>query len=206
MRHANKIKKLSRTSSHRKALFRNLSQALITHKKITTTLVKAKQLRRVIEPLITKAMKDDLHSKRQVMDYLKNKEAGKELFNVVVPKVGDRQGGYTRVIKLGNRLGDAAEMAIIELVDFNEINTIEATSKKEMKAEAKRKAEEKAQQEETAPENDAVEDAVVVEETEEKTDDTEQPDDTAAPKDEDTSADDKDEEKNEDSGDSEKKN
>jgi large subunit ribosomal protein L17 len=126
MNHGNKKNNLSRTASHRKALMSNLGSQLITHKRISTTLAKAKALRTYIEPLITKTKKTDskeaiMHNHRIVFSYLQNKEAVKELFTVVAPKVASRPGGYTRIIKLGARIGDNAEMAMIELVDFNEI-------------------------------------------------------------------------------------
>jgi large subunit ribosomal protein L17 len=126
MRHGNKGNKLSRTASHRRALLANLGSQLITHKRITTTLAKAKALRTYIEPLITKtkdtASKESImHNHRIVFSYLMDKLAVKELFTVVGPKVASRPGGYTRIIKLGARTGDAAEIAMIELVDFNEI-------------------------------------------------------------------------------------
>ncbi|MCB9273365.1 MAG: 50S ribosomal protein L17 [Lewinellaceae bacterium] len=121
MRHGKKVNHLSRTSAHRKALMRNLAIALITHKRITTTLAKAKSLRTFIEPLITKAKDNTTHSRRVVFSYLQNKDAITELFGPVAAKVGNRPGGYVRVIKTGFRRGDASEMAMIELVDFNEI-------------------------------------------------------------------------------------
>ena len=126
MRHGNKNNNLSRTASHRKALLMNLGCQLITFKRITTTLAKAKALRTYIEPLITKtkstATKEMImHNHRIVFSYLNDKAAVKELFTVVAPKVASRPGGYTRIIKLGQRTGDAAEVAMIELVDFNEI-------------------------------------------------------------------------------------
>ena len=126
MRHGNKGNKLSRTASHRRALLANLGSQLITHKRITTTLAKAKALRTYIEPLITKtkdtASKEAImHNHRVVFSYLNDKLAVKELFTVVAPKVASRPGGYTRIIKLGTRAGDATEVAMIELVDFNEI-------------------------------------------------------------------------------------
>jgi len=126
MRHGNKNNNLSRTASHRKALLMNLGCQLITYKRITTTLAKAKALRTYIEPLITKTKATEskesiMHNHRIVFSYLNDKQAVKELFTVVAPKVASRPGGYTRVIKLGARVGDNAEMAMIELVDFNEI-------------------------------------------------------------------------------------
>ncbi len=126
MRHGDKINNLGRKKAHREALLRNLGSQLIMHKRIVTTLAKAKALRKFIEPLITKTKKNEntseiMHQHRVVFSYLSNKAAVKELFTVVAPKVEGRPGGYTRIIKLGIRPGDAAEMAMIELVDFNEV-------------------------------------------------------------------------------------
>src|SRR6188768_1330383 len=126
MRHGKKGDKLSRTASHRRALLMNLGCQLITYKRITTTLAKAKALRTYIEPLITKTKSTDtkeaiMHNHRIVFSYLNDKAAVKELFTVIAPKVASRPGGYTRIIKLGKRIGDNAERAMIELVDFNEI-------------------------------------------------------------------------------------
>jgi large subunit ribosomal protein L17 len=120
MRHGDKINNLGRTAAHRRALLANLSIALIEHKRITTTLAKAKALRRYLEPIITKAKDNSTHSRRLVFSYLQNKEAIKELFGTVAEKVGDRPGGYLRIIRMGFRRGDGAETAMIELVDFNE--------------------------------------------------------------------------------------
>src|SRR5450631_143618 len=121
MRHGDKIKNLSRTASHRRALLSNLACQLITHKRVVTTLAKAKALRVYVEPLITKAKENTTHQRRIVFSYLQDKEAITELFSTVSEKVAGRPGGYTRIIKLGRRTGDAAETAMIELVDFNEI-------------------------------------------------------------------------------------
>ncbi|HHH53698.1 MAG TPA: 50S ribosomal protein L17 [Bacteroidetes bacterium] len=121
MRHGKKFNHLGRKKGHREALLRNLSAALIEHKRINTTLAKAKALRKFIEPLVTKAKDNTTHSRRIVFKYLNNKYAVTELFDVVAPKVGDRPGGYTRVIRMGFRKGDGAEMAMIEFVDFNEL-------------------------------------------------------------------------------------
>ena len=132
MRHGKKINHLSRTSAHRKALLRNLTISLITHKRINTTLAKAKALRKYAEPLITKSKTNDTHNRRVVFSYLQNKEAVTELFSTVADKVADRPGGYLRVIKTGFRLGDGAETAMIELVDFNDVydkNAAKAGSK-----------------------------------------------------------------------------
>jgi large subunit ribosomal protein L17 len=121
MRHGDKIKNLSRTASHRRALLSNLACQLIEHKKIVTTLAKAKALRIYVEPLITKSKENSTHQRRVVFSYLQDKEAIKELFSTISEKVAGRPGGYTRIIKLGTRVGDNAELAMIELVDFNEV-------------------------------------------------------------------------------------
>ena len=121
MRHGDKIKNLSRTKAHRDALLSNLASQLIAHKRIVTTVAKAKALRVYVEPLITKGKENTTHQRRVVFSYLQDKDAVKELFSTVAEKVAGRPGGYTRVIKLGTRPGDAAEQALIELVDFNEI-------------------------------------------------------------------------------------
>lgn len=129
MRHNKKFNHLSRKKGHREALLSNLAISLIMHKRIFTTLAKAKALRVYAEPLITRCKKDDMNNRRLVFSYLQNKEAIKELFGVVAEKIGDRQGGYTRILKTGNRLGDNAEMAMIELVDFNEAMLSEKETK-----------------------------------------------------------------------------
>ena len=121
MRHNNKLNHLGRTSSHRGAMLANMASSLITHKRITTTLQKAKALRIYVEPLITKAREDSTHSRRVVFSYLQDKVAVTKLFRDVIEKVADRPGGYTRILRTGTRLGDSAEMCIIELVDFNEV-------------------------------------------------------------------------------------
>jgi len=121
MRHRNKGNALGRTSSHKKAMMSNMACSLIEHKRITTTLAKAKELRTFVEPLITKSKTDSTHSRRMVFSTLKSKDAVSALFRDVAPKVAEREGGYTRIIKLGLRKGDAAEMCMIELVDFNEL-------------------------------------------------------------------------------------
>ncbi len=121
MRHGDKMNNLGRTASHRRALMSNLTAQLIEHKRITTTLAKAKALRVYAEPLINRAKTDSTHNRRLVFSHLQNKEAVTELFTVVGDKIASRPGGYTRIIKLPIRMGDAAEMAMIELVDFNEI-------------------------------------------------------------------------------------
>ena len=120
MRHGKKINHLGRTADHRRAMLANMAISLIMHKRITTTLAKAKALKKYVEPLITRSKDDSTNSRRVVFSYLQNKEALKELFGAVAQKVGDRPGGYTRIIKLGSRQGDAADIAFIELVDFDE--------------------------------------------------------------------------------------
>jgi large subunit ribosomal protein L17 len=121
MRHGKKHNHLGRTTSHRKAMLANMASSLIQHKRITTTLAKAKALRVYVEPIITKSKNDTTHSRRTVFAYLQDKETVTELFRDVAAKVANRPGGYTRIIKLNNRLGDNAEMALIELVDYNEV-------------------------------------------------------------------------------------
>lgn len=121
MRHGKKFNHLKRKAGHRKALLKNMAGSLIEHKRINTTLAKAKALRVFIEPVITKAKTNDMHARRTVFSRLQNKEAVKELFDTIIPKVGDRPGGYVRVIRTGFRQSDSAEMAMIELVDFNEV-------------------------------------------------------------------------------------
>lgn len=132
MRHGKKFNHLGRTASHRKAMLSNMASSLILHKRITTTVAKAKELRRYVEPLITKSKSDTTQARRTVFSYLQDKESSRILFNDVAAKVADRPGGYTRIIKLGNRLGDNAEMCMLELVDYNEIYTPaeEKTAKK----------------------------------------------------------------------------
>lgn len=120
MRHNKSVNHLGRKSGHRKALLSNMASSLILKKRITTTVAKAKALKSYVEPLITKSKEDTTHSRRIVFSYLKNKEAVSELFRTIAPKIADRPGGYTRVLHIGFRQGDAAEMALIELVDFNE--------------------------------------------------------------------------------------
>lgn len=123
MRHGKKVNHLGRTDSHRKAMLSNMASSLILHKRITTTLAKAKALRTYVEPLLTKAKNDTTHSRRTVFSYLKDKETVTILFREVAEKIANRPGGYTRIVKLENRLGDNAEMAIIELVDYNTVYT-----------------------------------------------------------------------------------
>lgn len=157
MRHGKKVNHLGRTASHRKALLANMASSLIKHKRITTTLAKAKALRTYVEPLITKSKNDTTHSRRTVFAYLQDKETVTELFRDVAPKVASRPGGYTRIIKLNNRLGDNAEMALIELVDYNEVygKTAPATEEKKTTRRGRSKAAKKEDApvvaEETAP-------------------------------------------------------
>ena len=130
MRHGKKFNHLGRKTAHRKSMLANMASSLIEHKRITTTIAKAKALRIYVEPLITKSKNDTTHSRRTVFAYLQNKEVVTTLFREVAEKVATRPGGYTRIVKLGNRLGDNAEMAIIELVDFNETYNPSATPEK----------------------------------------------------------------------------
>ena len=120
MRHKKAINHLGRKDGHRKAMLANMASSLIMHKRINTTVAKAKALKTYVEPLITKSKEDTTHSRRTVFSYLKNKEAVKELFSIIAPRIADRPGGYTRVLHTGFRQGDGADMALIELVDFNE--------------------------------------------------------------------------------------
>ena len=130
MRHGKKVMHLGRKTAHRKSMLSNMACSLIEHKRINTTVTKAKALKMFIEPLVTKSKSDSTHNRRLAFSSLRDKSAVTELFREVASKVGDRPGGYTRIIKLGNRLGDNASMAMIELVDFNEIYTSEEKTKK----------------------------------------------------------------------------
>ena len=143
MRHGKKFNHLGRTADHRRAMLANMAISLIMHKRITTTLAKAKALKKYVEPLITRSKDDSTNSRRVVFSYLQNKEALKELFGVVAQKVGDRPGGYTRVIKLGSRSGDGADIAFIELVDFDD--NMAKTPKAEKKTRRSRKSAAKAE-------------------------------------------------------------
>ena len=147
MRHNKKFNHLGRTADHRRALLANLAISLIMHKRITTTLAKAKALKKYVEPLVTRAKNDSTNSRRVVFSYLQNKEAIKELFGPIADKVGDRPGGYTRIIKLGSRLGDAASMAFIELVDFDD--NMAKTPKADKKTRRSRRSVKKADAAET---------------------------------------------------------
>jgi len=130
MRHGKKFNHLGRQTAHRKAMLSNMACSLIEHKRINTTVAKAKALRKYVEPLVTKSKDDSTHSRRVVFSYLGQKEAVTELFREVAAKVGDRPGGYTRIIRTGNRMGDNADMCMIELVDFNEVYSKDASTKK----------------------------------------------------------------------------
>lgn len=130
MRHGKKFNHLGRTASHRKALLSNMACSLIEHKRINTTVAKAKALRVYIEPLLTKSKEDTTHNRRTVFSYLQNKEAVTELFRTIAPKIAERNGGYCRIIKTGFRLGDGADTAMIELVDFNELYSAKSDAKK----------------------------------------------------------------------------
>ena len=158
MRHGKKINHLGRKAAHRKAMLSNMACSLIDHKRINTTVAKAKALKQYVEPLITKAKNDTTHSRRVVFSYLRQKATIKELFGAVSSKVGDRPGGYTRIIKTGNRLGDNAEMCMIELVDFNDVYT-NGKDKKKTKTRRRKKSTGKVE------ETPVVEDAQVVEES-----------------------------------------
>jgi large subunit ribosomal protein L17 len=159
MRHGKKFNHLGRQKGHRKALLTNMAVSLIQHKRINTTLAKAKALRLFVEPLITKAKTDSSHSRRVVFSYLQKKDAVQELFGDIATKVADRPGGYTRILKTGTRLGDNADMCLIELVDYNEnLLTTEAPKKK-----SRRRSTKKAVSADKVAEETVVEDADVVE-------------------------------------------
>ncbi len=151
MRHLNSGRKLKRTASHRKALKESLATSLILHKQVRTTLAKAKETRVFIEPLITKAKKDSVPARRHVSRFIKDREALRILFSEIAPKVLDRPGGYTRVIKLGQRHGDGGEVAIIELVDFNAADEAQKRRKPAKESEAGSEKEEKKESAESAP-------------------------------------------------------
>ena len=157
MRHKKKFNHLGRQSAHRKALMANIASSLILHKRISTTVAKAKALKMYVEPLVTKAKEDSTHSRRVVFSYLKDKHAVSELFRTVAPKIGDRPGGYTRILRTGFRQGDAAEMCIIEFVDFNETYVAGAAAPAAPKTRRSRRPAAKKS-------DDNVTDAVVVEE------------------------------------------
>ena len=159
MRHNKNFNHLGRQAGHRKALMSNMASSLILHKRIETTLAKAKALRMFVEPLVTKSKEDTTHSRRIVFSYLKQKEAVTELFRTVAPKIAERPGGYTRILKTGFRLGDAADMCIIEFVDFNDAYTLGIAPAAASEAKPKTRRSRKP----AAKTTDAVEDATVVE-------------------------------------------
>jgi len=163
MRHGKKVNHLGRTDSHRKAMMANMASSLILHKRITTTLAKAKALRGYVEPLLTKSKNDTTHSRRIVFSYLQDKDSVNVLFREVAEKIANRPGGYTRIIKLENRLGDNAEMALIELVDYNTVYTKDGAAA--AKKSTRRRGSGKGGAAKAAPKAEAaVEEAVVVEE------------------------------------------
>lgn len=162
MRHGKKFNHLSRTAPHRKAMLSNMASSLIQHKRITTTVAKAKALRKYVEPLITKAKDDTTHSRRVVFSYLQDKDSVSTLFNEIAEKVATRPGGYTRIIKTNNRLGDNADMCIIELVDYNELLLSDAKPAAKKSRRSRRGGKKAVEAQESTP---AVEEAVVVEET-----------------------------------------
>jgi len=163
MRHGKKINHLGRTDSHRKAMLSNMATSLILHKRITTTLAKAKALRVYVEPILTKSKSDTTHSRRTVFSYLQDKDAVTILFREIAEKIASRPGGYTRIIKMENRLGDNAEMALIELVDYNTVYGTDV-AKAEKKSTRRRGGAGKAKAAAPASKVAPVEDAVVIEE------------------------------------------
>ena len=159
MRHNKNFNHLGRKAGHRKALLANMASSLILHKRIETTVAKAKAVQQFVEPLVTKSKEDTTHSRRVVFSYLKQKDAVTELFRTVAPKIAERPGGYTRILKTGFRLGDGADMCIIELVDFNDAYTFgKVTTAEESKPKTRRS------RKSAAKKTDAVEDATIVEE------------------------------------------
>lgn len=163
MRHGKKFNHLGRKTAHRGAMLSNMATSLIMHKRINTTVAKAKALRKYIEPILTKSKTDDTHSRRVVFSYLQDKESVTELFSNVAEKIANRPGGYTRIIKTGSRLGDNAEMCMMELVDFNELLVTEESSDKSKTRRSRRGGKSKAK---TAPVEEVVAEEVVVEGTE----------------------------------------
>ncbi|MGA0431158.1 MAG: 50S ribosomal protein L17 [Flavobacteriaceae bacterium] len=181
MRHGKKVAHLGRKSAHRKSMLANMACSLIEHKRIQTTVTKAKALKQFVEPLVTKSKTDSTHNRRLVFSVLRNKYAVAELFRDVAVKVGDRPGGYTRIIKLGNRLGDNADMALIELVDYNEVYNVEKAAKKKStrrgsakKSEAASPNTDEAQAQEAATEKAPAKKAKATPKKESKKDDADQ--------------------------------
>lgn len=168
MRHKKKFNHLGRTAAHRKAMLKNMATSLIMHKRIRTTVAKAKELRMFVEPIINRSKEDTTHSRRMVFRKLQSKEAVNELFRDIAVKVADRPGGYTRILKTGNRLGDNAEMCIIELVDFNEVMLEQKVEKKATTTRRRRGGSKKTttapEKKAETPKEDLVEEAEVVEE------------------------------------------
>ncbi len=162
MRHGKKHNHLGRKTAHRHAMLSNMACSLIEHKRISTTIAKAKALRVYVEPILTKSKDDSTHNRRTAFSYLKSKEAVTELFRTIAPKIADRPGGYTRIIRTGYRLGDNAEMCLIELVDFNEVYT---SGEKKTTTRRSRRGGSTAKKADAAPVAEVVEEAVVVEET-----------------------------------------
>jgi large subunit ribosomal protein L17 len=170
MRHGNKVNHLGRKTGHRKAMLSNMACSLIEHKRITTTLAKAKTLRVFVEPILTKSKTDSTHSRRVVFSYLQNKDVVTELFREIAPKIAERNGGYTRIIRTGYRLGDNAEMCMIELVDFNELYTnaeVKKTTRRSRRGGVTKKAENNSENNEV---EEAVQDATIVEESSDSND------------------------------------
>ncbi|RNL51259.1 50S ribosomal protein L17 [Pedobacter jejuensis] len=165
MRHGKKVNHLGRTASHRKAMLANMASSLILHKRITTTLAKAKALRMYVEPIITKSKSDTTHSRRTVFAYLQDKEVVTILFREIAEKVANRPGGYTRIIKLNNRLGDNAEMALIELVDYNTVYGKDVEAKEEKKTTRRGRSKAAAAPKATEAKTETTEEAAPVEET-----------------------------------------
>ncbi|WP_341906157.1 50S ribosomal protein L17 [Fluviicola taffensis] len=167
MRHGKKFNHLGRQTAHRAAMLSNMACSLIEHKRISTTIAKAKALRVYVEPILTKSKDDTTHNRRTTFSYLKSKEAVTELFRTIAPKIADRPGGYTRIIRTGYRLGDNAEMCLIELVDFNEIYTSgeKKTTTRRSRRGGSTTATKKADAAPAAEATEVVEEAVVVEET-----------------------------------------
>lgn len=155
MRHGNKDNHLGRTKSHRKAMLSNMASSLIMHKRITTTIAKAKALRTFVEPLLTRSKDDSTHSRRIVFSVIQDKNAVSELFREVAPKIAERNGGYTRIIRIGNRLGDNAEMCMMELVDYNTLYTNEKSQQKKSKTTRRSRKKKSDEVDESAVENTA---------------------------------------------------
>ena len=184
MRHGKKINHLGRQTAHRKAMLSNMASSLLLHKRINTTVEKAKALRVYVEPILTRAKTDSTHSRREAFKHLQNKEIVTELFRDIAPKIANRPGGYTRIIRLGYRLGDNAEMCMIELVDFNELYSNEGTKKtttrRSRRSGGAKKADDSAVAETTVEEGTDSVEATVVEDSTEATSTEEASDDAEA--------------------------